>query len=113
MREAHDLFQILKRINSNDYVVDLTLNFGINCTFNIKNLVPYGGTFDTPSDSFMDEPTLDFLSESPHYLHFPPKLFHATENINSILDDQIISTRDRGTRRYHVKWKGGPVSENS
>jgi len=84
-------------------VVDFPPYFDISWTFNIEDLVPYRGTFDTPSDSFMDEPTLDFLSESPHYLHFPPKLFHATENINSILDDQIISTRDRGTRRYHVK----------
>ena len=58
-------FQILKKINSNAYVVDLLSDFGISCTFNVKNLVPYRGTFDTPSDSFMDEPIHDFLSESP------------------------------------------------
>jgi len=29
------------------------------------------------------------------------------------LDDQIVSTRDGGTRRYLIKWKEKPDSENS
>jgi len=56
------LFQILKRINSNAYVVDLLPDFGISCTFNVEDLVPYRGTFDIPSGPFMDEPTRDILS---------------------------------------------------
>ena len=63
-------FRILKNINSNAYVGDLPPNFGISCTFNIEGLISYGGTFDTSSDPFVDEPTHDFLSESPHYLLF-------------------------------------------
>ena len=63
-------FQILKRINSNAYVVDLLSDFGISCTFNVEDLVLCRCTSDTPSGSFMDEPTQDILSESPHYLHF-------------------------------------------
>ena len=49
------LFKILKKINSNAYVVDLSQDFDISCTFNVKDLVPYRGTFDTPSDPFVDE----------------------------------------------------------
>ena len=45
-------------------------DFDIICTFNIEDLVPYRGSFDTSSNLFMDEPTHDVLSESPHYLHF-------------------------------------------
>ena len=51
-------------------MVDLSPDFGIGCTFNVKNLFSYKGTFDTPSDPFVDEPTLNLFSESPHYLHF-------------------------------------------
>ena len=64
-------FQILKKINSNAYVVDLPPDFDISCTFNVENLISYRDTFDTPSDPFVDEPTQDLLSErAPHYLHF-------------------------------------------
>ena len=64
-------FKILKKINSNAYVVDLLPDFGISYTFNIEDLVSYRGTFDTPSDPFVNEPSQDLLSESPHYLYFP------------------------------------------
>ena len=62
-------------------------NFGISCTFNVEDLVPYRGTFDTPSDPFVDEPTKDLLFESPPLPPLSPKLPHTTKNIDSILDD--------------------------
>jgi len=61
----------------------------------------------------MDEPTQDILSESPPLPPLPPKLSYAAEDIDYILDDQIVSTRDGGTRYYLIKWKGRPESENS
>ena len=93
-------FKILKKINSNAYVVDLPPDFRISCTFNVEELVPYRGTFDTPSDPFVDEPSQD-LSERPPLPPLPPKLSYTTKNIDSILDDQVISTRDGRTRRSH------------
>jgi len=36
-------FQILNKINSNAYMVDLLPDFDISCTFNVENLVPYKG----------------------------------------------------------------------
>jgi len=78
-------------------VVDLPPNFGISCTFNVENLAPYRGTFDTPSDPFVDELTQDLLSESPPLPPPPSKLSYAAENIDSILDNQMVSTRDGDT----------------
>ena len=34
-------FKIFKKINSNAYVVDLSPDFGISCTFNVEDLIPY------------------------------------------------------------------------
>jgi len=84
-------------------VVDLPPNFGISCIFNVENLVPYRDTFDTPSDPFVDEPTQDILREIPPLPPLPPKLSYAAENIDSILNDQIVTIRDGGTRRYLIK----------
>jgi len=61
--------------------------------------------------SWMSLPKTFFLR--PTLPSLPLKLPHATENIDSILDDQIVSTRDRVTRPYVIKWKGRPDSENS
>jgi len=64
--------------------------------FNVEDLVTYRGTFDTLSDSFVDEPTQD-LSESPPLPSLPPKLSNAAKNIDYILNDQIslIETEER------------------
>jgi len=63
-------FQILKRINLNAYMVGLSLDFSISCTFNVDDLVSYRGLLIPPSDPFWDEHTQDLLSESPNYIHF-------------------------------------------
>jgi len=59
----------------------------------LRTWSPYRGTFDTFSDPFVDEPTQD-LPESPPLSPFPSKLSYVEENIDSILDDQIVSNRD-------------------
>ena len=71
-------------------------DFCISCTFNVENLVSYRGDFDTPNP-FMDEPTHDIPSESPQLPPLFLKLSHAVENINFILDDKIVFSRDGGT----------------
>jgi len=51
----------------------------------------------------VDEPTSDFLSESSLLSPLPSKLSYTAENIDSILDDQIVSIRDGGTQHYLIK----------
>ena len=41
------------------------------------------------------------------------QLTHTTEQINEIIDDQIISTRDGDYHRFLVRWKGLPDSDNT
>jgi len=94
-------------------MVDLPPDFGISCTFNVEDLVPYRGTFDTSSDPFVDKLSQDLFSESSSLLPLSPKLSYVTENIDSILDDQIVSTRDGVMRRYLIKWKEKLNLENS
>ena len=94
-------------------MVDLSPDFGISCTFNAEDLVPYRCIFATPSDSFMDEPTQDLLSESSPLLSLPPKLPHATENIDSILDNQIALLEMKGCDTISLSEKKRPDLENS
>ena len=58
-------FWMLKKINSNTCVLDLPSIFGISCTFNVENLVPYRDTFNTPSDPFVDNLPRTFFLRAP------------------------------------------------
>jgi len=58
-------------------------------------------------------PIQDLLSESPPLPPLPLKVPYAAENIDSILNDQIVSIRGEGTRRYLIKWKGRPDLEKN
>ena len=106
-------FQIRKKINSTIYVVDLPSDFCGNYTFNVDDLIPCRGILDTHFNPLVDEPTHDFPSESPLLPLLPPKLSHVAENIDYILVDQIVSSRDGGTPCYLVKWRERSESENS
>ena len=110
-----DPFKILKKINPNAYIIDLPPKFGINSTFNISDLVAYKGphfNHDNPLVD-LDEPTPEPLFEGPHFLPLPTTIDPFTvEQIDSIKDDQIISTRDGSCKRYLVHWKGHPESED-
>ena len=93
--------------------MDLPPDFCGNCTFNVDDLIPCRDTLDTYLNPFMDEPTHNLLSESPPLSPLSTKLFYATENTDSSLVDQIVSSRAGGTQCSLVKLRERPESENS
>jgi len=81
-----------------------------------SNLVAYKGPPFNPDNTLvdLDKPTPKFLFEGPHFPPLPTTndLFIA-EQIDSIKDNQIISTRDDGCRRHLVCWKGRSESDDT
>jgi len=61
----------------------------------------------------LDEPTPDPFLEGPHLPPLPNMhVSFAAEHIDSIQDDQIISTRDDGCGQYLVRWNS-PESDDT
>jgi len=79
-------FKVLQMIESNNYVIKLSLNFDISSTFDMKDLVIYKMQqfiLDTPFD------ILTVLSLS----------LTQKEHINATLDAQVVFTRDGKLQR--------------
>ena len=91
-------FKILQKIGSNAYRIDLPSEMGINPTFNVEDLVRSHNPIVDPSS--LSWPFSDFSSQPVPPL--PPPIVHK-EEIEEILDEEIVSTRDGGFQRYLVK----------
>jgi len=109
-------YKILKKINPNAYITDLPLDFGISSIFNISALVAYkyfSFNHDNPLVD-LDEltPSLFFGDSACHHYLLTPVSF-AAEQIDIIQDDQIISTRDGGCRRYLLRWNSHHESDDA
>ena len=74
------LFKVLQMIESNNYVIKLSLKFDISFTFNIKELIIYKTQQPIPDDHFE---TLALLSLS----------LAQKEYINTTLNAQVVFTR--------------------
>ena len=83
-------FKILKKINSNAYVVDLLPDFSIIPSFNIEDLIAYKGPNFSPDNHLLDEPSHEPISERPLLPPLPQiHLTHMAEQIDEIIDDQM------------------------
>ena len=92
-------FKIIKKIGPNAYVLELPPEYGISPIFNISDLKEYKGPTLIPSEPFGPYPT--FESETPP--ECPPVIpQEQKERVERILDDQSITTRNKGYQRYLV-----------
>ena len=91
-------FRVLKRLGENAYLLELPLNLHFNQIFNVEDLYIYHGYHNDVSEE------LD--------LQLPPTLSPRPE-IEYVLDDQLVSTRQGGYQNFLVKWRGKPHFENT
>ena len=77
------------------YRIDLPPEMSINPTFNVEDLVHSHNPIVDPLS--LSWPFSDFATQP-----LPPPITHK-EEIEEILDDETVSTRDGGFQRYLVK----------
>ena len=78
----------------------------ISPVFNVEDLLPYRGTFE-PSTLPFSVSTGEASKCAPPM----PSLQFSKEMVDTILDDEFVSSRDGGFRRFLVKWHGRPDSD--
>ena len=94
-------YSIIHKMRSNAYLLDLPNDMDISPVFNVKDLLPYRGTFE-PS-------TLPYsVSAGAASKGAPtmPSLQYSKETVDIILDDEFVTSREGGFRRFLVKWHG-------
>ena len=103
-------FKVVKKVGPNAYVLELPPELGISSTFNVSDLVEYREPAMIPSEAFGPNPSLesDPIPERPS-ANWPER----KDRIEKILDDQAVTTRNKGYQRYLVRWYGRPESEDS
>ena len=100
----------IKKIGSNAYTLELPSDLGISPTFNVSDLIEYKGPKMIPSEPFGPDP----IFEREPVPECPPTILpNKREKIEQILDDKIVTTRNKDYYRYLVRWQGRPESDNS
>ena len=99
-------FQVIKKMGSNAYVIDLPSDFGISPIFNIEDITAFkGDTIDVVGNS----QTEDMPASIPKIPAAPaPK-----DEIAAIIDHQFISTRRGGYYKFLVHWKHRSTSDST
>ena len=88
-------------------------DWGISPTFHIEDLVDYKGSLAYSSKPFF-EPAMvhdHIIPEfTPNPFLEPSTRQVCTNNVKSIIDDQVMVTRGGSFQQYLVQWKGGDAS---
>ena len=91
-------YSIIRKMRSNAYLLDLPNDMDISLVFNVEDLLPYQGTFEPstlPSSVSAGEASKG--APTMHSLQF------SKETVDTILDDEFVTSRDGGFRRFLVK----------
>ena len=91
-------YSIIRKMGSNAYLLNLPNDMDISHVFNVEDLLPYRGTFE-PS-------TLPFSVSAGKASKGAPTmslLQFSKETVDTILDNEFVSYRDGGFRRFLVK----------
>jgi len=71
MKKLHRPFKILRRINSNAYIVDLSPDFGISLSVNIEDLVACKCPIFSPDKPLLNKSSPESTFERSSLPHFP------------------------------------------
>ena len=93
-------YQILRKLGSNAYVLDLPDSLGICPIFNVEDLTLHRGTFEPPCLPFG-------VSIGTQVPRLPP-LPQSQTDIEVVVDDEFVSSSRGGFRRFLVQWSGRP-----
>ena len=104
MMNIMPLLNILVNLQwSERYNIDWLIGHIPFTTFNVSNLIEYKEPMIIPSEPF----GLDPIFESEPIPKCPPTAFpKKREKIEQILDDKIVTTRNRDYYHYLVHWQG-------
>ena len=94
-------YSIIRKLRFNAYLLDLPNDMDINHVFNIEDLLSYRGTFE-PSNLSSSMSTDEARKGAPTM----PLLQYSKETMDIILDDEFVTSRYGGFRRFLVKWHG-------
>ena len=99
-------YSIIRKMGSNAYLLDLPNDMDISLVFNVEDLLPYQGTFEPSTLPFsVSAGEASKCAPTMHSLQF------SKETVDTILDDEFVTSRDGGFRRFLVKWHGRPDSD--
>jgi len=102
-------FKVLQRFGSNTYVIDLPLDIGMSSTFNIEDLGAFQKPYSIPNDPFEIPPNFppdDPIEASTCFI----LTLTQNDNINVILDEQVVLTRDGEVQRFLFNFVTRPDS---
>ena len=92
-------YSITRKLGSNAYLLDFPDDMDISLVFNVEDLLLYRDTF---------EPFTLSVGETSKSAPTVPSLQYCKEKVDIILDDEFVTSKDDGFRRFLVKWHGRP-----
>ena len=91
-------YSIIHKLISNTYLFDLPNDMDISHVFNIEDFLPYRGTFESSTLSFSVS-----ASKASKGAHAVPSLQYSNKMVDIILNNEFVTFRDDGFRRFLVK----------